>query len=170
MLRLLLFLTLTTAACAQLLERPRDSLFSPPSQQQQLVYLCSLPENANSAACLSAQGTQDSFGTQSILPQQGMTQQGMTQQGMTLDRGTGYDLSYPQTYPQTQIPGLQPTTTGRNPMAEPARPYRVKEPPTEFQRYVTESIGQSLPIFGASLFDNVPATFLPSSRALVGPD
>jgi polysaccharide export outer membrane protein len=175
MLRLLLFLTLTTAACAQLLERPRDSLFSPPSQQQQLVYLCSLPENANSAACLSAQGTQDSFGTQSILTQQGMAQQGMaqqgmTQQGMTLDRGTGYDLSYPQTYPQTQIPGLQPTTTGRNPMAEPARPYRVKEPPTEFQRYVTESIGQSLPIFGASLFDNVPATFLPSSRALVGPD
>ena len=111
MLRLLLFLTLTTAACAQLLDGSRDSLFSPQSQQQQqrLVYMCSLPENASSAACLSAQGTEDSFGMQSILTQQGMTQQGMTQQGMTLDRGAGYDLSYPQTYPQTQIPGLQPT-------------------------------------------------------------
>ena len=41
-------------------------------------------------------------------------------------------------------------------------PVRVqKEPPTEFQRYVADSIGQMLPIFGASLFEEVPATFSP---------
>jgi polysaccharide export outer membrane protein len=46
--------------------------------------------------------------------------------------------------------------------------YTQKEPPTEFQRYVAESIGQMLPIFGAALFEHVPATFAPLDRAPVG--
>jgi protein involved in polysaccharide export with SLBB domain len=48
--------------------------------------------------------------------------------------------------------------------------YYAKEPPTEFQRYVAASTGQLLPIFGASLFERVPATFTPNERVAVGPD
>jgi protein involved in polysaccharide export with SLBB domain len=46
--------------------------------------------------------------------------------------------------------------------------YNQKEPPTEFQRYVAASVGQMLPIFGAALFEHVPATFAPLDRAPVG--
>jgi len=163
MRRLVLFLAMTGVCCAQLFDqtptnpRSRDSLFLPPSQQQQrALYLCSLPENANSTACLSSQETEDSFGSQGILPQQNPY--------FGLDREAGYDLSNPQT--QAAPPRGMPS----NQMGVPARTYRVTEPPTEFQRYVAESIGQNLQIFGASLFDRVPGTFMPSNRALAGPD
>lgn len=43
--------------------------------------------------------------------------------------------------------------------------YNQKEPPTEFQRYVAGSLGRMLPIFGATLFERVPATFAPLDRA-----
>jgi protein involved in polysaccharide export with SLBB domain len=57
-------------------------------------------------------------------------------------------------------------------------PQRVTppEPPTDFQRFVTSTTGQSLPIYGASLFRNVPSTFAPLDMApvpsdyVVGPD
>jgi protein involved in polysaccharide export with SLBB domain len=39
------------------------------------------------------------------------------------------------------------------------------EKPTEFQNFVTSTTGQSLPIFGASLFRNVPTTFAPLDMA-----
>jgi protein involved in polysaccharide export with SLBB domain len=45
-----------------------------------------------------------------------------------------------------------------------------KEPPTEFQNYVSRSIGKMLPIFGASLFERVPATFAPIEHTPVGVD
>jgi polysaccharide biosynthesis/export protein len=163
MRRLVLFLAMTSACCAQLYDeaptnqRSRDNLFLPPSQQQQrALYLCSLPENANSAACLSSQGAEESFGSPGILPQQNPYP--------SVDRGTGYDLSNPQTQ------AFPPPRMSSNPMGTSARPYRITEPPTEFQRYVAESIGQNLQIFGASLFERVPGTFLPSNRALVGPN
>jgi polysaccharide export outer membrane protein len=44
------------------------------------------------------------------------------------------------------------------------------EPPTEFQRLVQDSTGQQLPIFGASLFTNVPSTFAPVENIPVSPD
>lgn len=42
-----------------------------------------------------------------------------------------------------------------------------REPLTEFERYVESSVGQSVPIYGASLFERVPATFAPLDRAAV---
>jgi len=48
--------------------------------------------------------------------------------------------------------------------------YFEKEPATEFQRYVASSIGTMLPIFGASLFERVPATFAPVDRVPVSAD
>ena len=46
----------------------------------------------------------------------------------------------------------------------------IQEIPTEFQRLVAESIGSPLPIFGASLFSNVPSTFAPVDNIPVAPD
>jgi polysaccharide biosynthesis/export protein len=48
--------------------------------------------------------------------------------------------------------------------------YNEKEPATEFQRYVAGSIGKMIPIFGASLFEHVPATFAPLDHAPVSTD
>ncbi len=42
--------------------------------------------------------------------------------------------------------------------------------PTEFQRLVQDSTGQQLPIFGASLFNDVPSTFAPVDNIPVSPD
>jgi polysaccharide biosynthesis/export protein len=44
------------------------------------------------------------------------------------------------------------------------------EPPTQLQRFVASSVGQVLPIFGASLFEKVPATFAPLDRVPVTAD
>jgi protein involved in polysaccharide export with SLBB domain len=44
------------------------------------------------------------------------------------------------------------------------------EAPTEFQRFVGSTIGQVLPIYGASLFSSVPSTFAPLDMTPVPPD
>jgi protein involved in polysaccharide export with SLBB domain len=55
-------------------------------------------------------------------------------------------------------------------------PPRPPEPRTEFQNFVASMTGQSLPIFGTSLFQRVPSTFSPSdlnpvsADYLIGPD
>jgi polysaccharide export outer membrane protein len=56
--------------------------------------------------------------------------------------------------PQTTIQGLRP---------------RPVEPPeeNEFQNFVAQSVGQKLPIFGQSLFAEVPSTFAPIDRVPV---
>ena len=58
----------------------------------------------------------------------------------------------------------------REPSRNLARSHYVKEPPTEFQRYIAASTGVMLPIFGASLFEQVPATFAPVDRVPVSAD
>jgi protein involved in polysaccharide export with SLBB domain len=44
------------------------------------------------------------------------------------------------------------------------------EPLTEFQKFTSATTGMVLPIFGASLFQNVPSTFAPVDNAPVAPD
>ena len=51
-------------------------------------------------------------------------------------------------------------------MAVPETP----EPATEFQEFVTSSLGRKLPIYGHSLFDHVPTTFAPVDRIPVTND
>src|SRR6476646_2042944 len=168
MLRFLLLLTMATAACAQSFQQntaggSQSGLFGAPSQQQQrLLYLCSLPENANSSTCLSSQRADDPFSGQG----------GLLQQGLSPDRmGTGYDLSYPPAEFMPTSPRMRnEMEESATPYPAMAKPYRITEPPTEFQRYVSASIGQNLPIFRASLCDRMPGTFMPTNRALVGPD
>lgn len=44
------------------------------------------------------------------------------------------------------------------------------DPPTEFQQLLQHSLGKSLPIYGASMFRNVPSTFAPLDRVPVTQD
>jgi protein involved in polysaccharide export with SLBB domain len=44
------------------------------------------------------------------------------------------------------------------------------EPPTEFQLLIANSIGKTLPIYGANLFRNPPSTFAPLNLVPVTPD
>jgi protein involved in polysaccharide export with SLBB domain len=86
-----------------------------------------------------------------------------------------------------QVPGQTPAalqnakpTTDQTPKSDDRRnddkdrhestPGIIQEIPTEFQRLVAESIGSPLPIFGASLFNNVPSTFAPVENIPVPPD
>ena len=56
-------------------------------------------------------------------------------------------------------------------MRAPAVSHKLPpEPPTEFQRFVGSTIGQVLPIYGASLFASVPSTFAPLDMTPVPPD
>jgi protein involved in polysaccharide export with SLBB domain len=49
---------------------------------------------------------------------------------------------------------------------QPSRP-AVADPPTEFQLFVGSSVGKRLPLFGYSLFQNVPSTFAPLDHIAV---
>jgi len=78
------------------------------------------------------------------------------------------------------MPGgaVSPQGTGSQTMGEESRPEVAPapmrpippEPPGEFQRFVASSVGQVLPIFGASLFESVPTTFAPMDRVPVTAD
>lgn len=56
------------------------------------------------------------------------------------------------------------------PRSEFQQPAPVSEPATEFQTFVASTTGQSLPIYGASLFTRTPTTFAPVDMAPVPPD
>lgn len=83
---------------------------------------------------------------------------------------SGFPAAVPQTLspqPYSQYPG-EGERARSVPSAVPV--HYEKEPPTEFQRYVAQATGTMLSIFGASLFEGVPATFAPVDRVPVGSD
>jgi protein involved in polysaccharide export with SLBB domain len=59
-------------------------------------------------------------------------------------------------------------TPGQN-AADSRFPYAIEEP-TAFQKFVEQSAGRMLPVFGAELFREVPSTFAPADRVPVTPD
>ncbi|WP_263382435.1 SLBB domain-containing protein [Granulicella arctica] len=60
----------------------------------------------------------------------------------------------------------QTERNGRQPVQNPLEPVQL----TPFQRLVAASVGRVLPVFGATLFTNVPSTFAPVDRIPVTPD
>lgn len=64
--------------------------------------------------------------------------------------------------------------TGRplaaNGMSQQGQIRRVPEPPSEFQKFLLDSTGKMLPMFGKEFFANAPATFSPISGAPVPSD
>jgi protein involved in polysaccharide export with SLBB domain len=88
----------------------------------------------------------------------------------------GESPATPQPNVSTQYPTQFPTVPDRFPERIPTgvRDWEgVPEPapsPTEFQEFVTTSVGRKLPIYGYSLFDRVPTTFAPIDRVPVTAD
>jgi hypothetical protein len=73
--------------------------------------------------------------------------------------------------PATPGPATLPSALGPEPSS--SRVPTALEPPapaTEFQDFVTTSVGRKLPIYGYSLFDRVPSTFAPIDRVPVTAD
>ena len=67
------------------------------------------------------------------------------------------------TVPQAQQPQGPEETTAKPRQATPQTTPKKLEF-TDFQQFVSQSLGYTLPIYGASLFDNVPTTFAPVDR------
>jgi polysaccharide biosynthesis/export protein len=70
--------------------------------------------------------------------------------------------------PAAPGPAALPSALGPEPIS--SRVPTALEPPapaTEFQDFVTTSVGRKLPIYGYSLFDRVPSTFAPIDRVPV---
>ncbi|HMD21847.1 MAG TPA: SLBB domain-containing protein [Alloacidobacterium sp.] len=126
------------------------------STQQQSTD-CSDPMNAMSASCGSDLSQQGQYGLGNY-GQAGQTGERNVPAGAPLNTRTYTDLGTPTTTPNANR-SLQPTTV-------PAPP----EPLTEFQKFVAGTTGEVLPIFGASLFRNVPSTFAPVEQIPVTPD
>jgi protein involved in polysaccharide export with SLBB domain len=64
---------------------------------------------------------------------------------------------------------LAPNTPPQNP-SQSARPQMPSRPETEFQQMVADSVGHVLPLFGQSLFTQVPSTFSPIDTMQVPSD
>jgi protein involved in polysaccharide export with SLBB domain len=118
--------------------------------QQQQQSSCS----PNDPAC-------QAYGDQGNYQGRGATQvnpQSTSSQGIDLqsDQQTGQDTTDTQTGNRAQDLNRQP----RLPL----------DPPTEFQQMIANSIGKTLPIYGATLFRNPPSTFAPLNLVPVTPD
>jgi polysaccharide export outer membrane protein len=86
--------------------------------------------------------------------------------------------------PGTQAPAGTVRQRDVDPTTEPPQSGQPEQPrpvagtpeepaaqdPNEFQKFVRNSLGRDLPIYGASLFDRVPSTFAPLDRAPVPAD
>src|SRR5436190_1283760 len=79
----------------------------------------------------------------------------------------------------TNIPGREPGRNGQQPASRPGQPGFQQQPfqaplepeeKTEFQEFINASTGRALPIFGQSLFRDVPSTFAPVENIPVAPD
>jgi protein involved in polysaccharide export with SLBB domain len=71
-----------------------------------------------------------------------------------------------RTYSDAESQSARQSTARNQAQTQSLRP----EPLTEFQKFTASSSGQVLPIFGASLFQNVPSTFAPLDMAPVPPN
>ncbi len=81
--------------------------------------------------------------------------------------------------PALSVPGCQlpetltarpQETAGEKPAAQKQAPNQELQPPTEFEQMVEDVFGHPLPLFGARLFAQPPATFAPIDNAPVPAD
>jgi polysaccharide export outer membrane protein len=122
------------------------------------------------------------FGTALILTAQGLPGQAVPQQSET-------QLQQSLPVPQLQMPQNPSTqnTIRNNPYDElmrtqqqqqqqqqlgqqPPMASAVPEEPTQFQKFIAESLGRVLPIYGRDFFLNVPTTFAPVDHVPVSAD
>lgn len=88
-------------------------------------------------------------------------------QGISLLAGQhGVPATPPASYSDLEQLGQQASA---KPAAQNAGAAVPRQPLTEFQKFVAETTGQILPVFGADLFRNVPTTFAPLENTPVPP-
>ncbi len=82
------------------------------------------------------------------------------------------NLNYPWSQtPNTISNGAEYENAPLNSLGWQRQPIELRpEMPSDFQRFVAATTGQMLPIYGATLFQNVPTTFSPNNLAPVTPD
>jgi protein involved in polysaccharide export with SLBB domain len=100
-----------------------------------------------------------SSGSATELNMQEQSQTGMLRADHSTDASADNSLSDGSTYTE---PSLRDRSNGINQSGVRPLP---PEPPTEFQRFVAASMGRMLPIYGASLFVQRPASFGPIDHA-----
>ena len=111
---------------------------------------CSSPAGSIDPRCLADQRSAGQAGArETMLPRIPVIRDQSSQQ---------YQTNQPQ---RTEPPGPS--------AAESRVPYPTEEP-TAFQKFVEQSAGKLLPVFGAELFRDVPSTFAPADRVPVTPD
>ncbi|HET9088273.1 MAG TPA: SLBB domain-containing protein [Acidobacteriaceae bacterium] len=138
---------------------------------------CSSPQNASSPACSGAgafqttpgygQG-QGAYGSEQGGYGPGGYSQQMPYGANALGGATGLNIPVP-TYSDQVLYGRQPYGAYRNPY-NPYAGFNRREPLTDFQRTVAGSVGAILPIFGADLFSDLSAPFVPIDRTPVTAD
>jgi protein involved in polysaccharide export with SLBB domain len=128
---------------------PTESDYSPQAgsatdTENPLAVDCADPLMATSAQC-----------SESALPDLGsMANPSMSREGSAVNgiASESINRNYYDTEP------LSPPSTAEN---QPTGVALAPEPLTEFQKFIASTTGQILPIYGASLFRNVPSTFAP---------
>jgi protein involved in polysaccharide export with SLBB domain len=130
------------------------------------------------------------YGQYSQVPGSTQGQQSCNPGDPTCQTGTQNNLQIPNSSqtnqqrvnpPQIVVPGqpenqnetINPQNGNRTQQQQQNLNQQVRlplEPPTEFQLLIANSIGKTLPIYGASLFNNPPSTFAPLNLVPVTPD
>jgi protein involved in polysaccharide export with SLBB domain len=118
---------------------------------------------------------------QSCSPSDPACQQSGDQSNFQIRNPLTNQQQQPTLNPQITVPGQSENQNDTNNIQNGNRtqqqqqnlnsqPRLPLEPPTEFQQMIANSIGKTLPIYGASLFRNPPTTFAPLNMVPVTPD
>ncbi len=161
---LLIFLGITTAA--GLFAQVPEQIPSSPTRPDQLIPFLSPQRQAGYPVCTPAEYG-DPY-AECIQPNAGALYSPYSDMS-GFSPSFSQQNAYPSQFSSPAYPAIS-NQMGATQQSETRPAYYIKEPPTEFQRYVAASTGQILPIFGASLFERVPATFAPVDRIPVSPD
>jgi protein involved in polysaccharide export with SLBB domain len=119
----------------------------------------SVDEQSTSATCTGA--LSDRSGE---CPQRQQQRSGAPESSGTPEREGNHFI------PATTSSASESATLGGRSREQAREQALPPDPPTEFQEFVAATTGQMLPIYGVSLFRNVPSTFSPSDLAPVSSD
>ena len=125
------------------------------------------------SSSLFAQSPLNATGTGSEQERNCLGEQCGDTQAPVLHRGDASQLSVPESRPRIQKRDQADSEVDSGRSQKSGMLPTIKFPPlapTEFQEFVKSSIGRKLPIYGLSLFDQVPTTFAPIDRVPVTAD
>jgi protein involved in polysaccharide export with SLBB domain len=126
-----------------------------------------------------SQAVQNAAGQQTCNPGDPSCQQSGDQNNLQI-RNPSANQQQPTQNPQITVPGqsenqnnIPNNQNGNRTQQQLQQEVETRlplDPPTEFQEMVANSLGKTLPIYGAKLFRNPPSTFAPLNLVPVTPD